>query len=288
LVAAQPGARFEQYAPLGEESALFLRFAETEMTEDDVLMFANSYGLLGGAVGGRVRAQVLTDPASGEMGDRPGLVLEQIRTMREAVRLWELTHRLDRKGLVGTIRWDGTDTVVYLRPPGFPPRVVDAGYGEDVIVIASRKKRPELLETFKPGDLVEPARFRLRGVVNQQVGLGEVALRLVQPEQGGPDKLDVLPRSLLGALWLQLALAIGGNKEYRRCRECGRPFELTPSLNRTSRLTCSAACRNRSYRSRQDRARLLHSEGRPVKEIARELDSDAKTVRGWLKKTKGD
>jgi DNA-binding NarL/FixJ family response regulator len=64
-------------------------------------------------------------------------------------------------------------------------------------------------------------------------------------------------------------------------------MELSPEIARTSRLFCSESCRARAYRERKEKAVQLAAEGKTPKEIAAELDSDVKTVKGWIKQRKG-
>jgi hypothetical protein len=290
LLVARPDARLEEYAPLREEPALFMKFSETEAVvtfreeesvDEGILGFVNRYGLLGGdaARGRPVRRKYGRLPSSW-YGDAPRNVRTHVLWIREAIRLWDLVRRGDQKGLAASFRWEGADAVVYRYPEGVPDHL-GVTWGEREVVVVSREKHPDVLASLTPGDLVGPAQFRLHQFVNARL-CGPVSLKLVRRPEDGRDALDVLPDSLLPALWLQLALAIAGKKEYRRCSECGRPFELGPGGSRTSRLTCSAACRNRAYRERQERARQLHAAGKTFKQIAKELDSDLKTVKGWV------
>src|SRR5262249_20705633 len=96
----------------------------------------------------------------------------------------------------------------------------------------------------------------------------------------------VVPESLLAALWLQFALAADGDRKFQRCPACGRWFELAPQVNRADRLTCSSSCRTRAYLQRKERARQMYVKGNSIKDIARELDSDAKTVKRWVTRRK--
>lgn len=63
---------------------------------------------------------------------------------------------------------------------------------------------------------------------------------------------------------------------------------VAPGAGRAAKTHCSVACRQQAYRDRQLRAVALRAEGLPEKEIARQLNSDVKTVRGWLKATDGE
>jgi hypothetical protein len=108
---------------------------------------------------------------------------------------------------------------------------------------------------------------------------GRAAPRFVRDPRTGKLALQVVPENLLGAMWLQLAEAIGGGKQFRQCDRCGAWFEVS---GRVDRKLCSDACRSAAYRARQERARQLAAEGKGLSAIARELGSDVKTVRRWV------
>jgi hypothetical protein len=94
--------------------------------------------------------------------------------------------------------------------------------------------------------------------------------------------LQIVPKTLGGAMWLQLAQAIGDNKKYRACEACPRYFELSRKTARTSKFYCNDACRSKAYRERKAQARALANDGKSLKTIAKELNSDIATVIGWL------
>lgn len=95
--------------------------------------------------------------------------------------------------------------------------------------------------------------------------------------------LHLVPNTLGGAMWLQLAQAAAENKDYRACRECTRYFELSPQFARANKRYCSDACRSKAYRFRKVRARRLCAAGKPLGEIADQVESDTETVRRWVK-----
>lgn len=174
----------------------------------------------------------------------------------------------------------------WMESPDVGPRVVveAESVGDWVEEIEDMRHALELWGRIGEGDPHHPA------AAEHWEKLGRLItghLHAVQPALGlraGKSRLslDVTPGGLGAALWLQLALAVSGNKGYRRCTVCGRPFELGREGSRRSRLTCGAGCRNRGYRERQDRARQLHAGGKTFKQIAKELGSDVKTVKGWV------
>jgi hypothetical protein len=58
------------------------------------------------------------------------------------------------------------------------------------------------------------------------------------------------PKSLLGALWLQLLENISTDSIIS-CNQCGRHMLLGPERNRRDKKFCSDACRQQAYRARR-------------------------------------
>ena len=148
-------------------------------------------------------------------------------------------------------------------------------------VIASGLINPEMLGAFVPGDVLAPAHFYVQRAVS--FAMEElVDVKLLWDSEDERGRLHLVPTSLLGALWLQFAQAITGNKDYRRCARCNTWFELSPEASRTNKLYCSDACKMKSYRDRQAEARRLHGQGLEPKKIAKKIGSELDTVSGWI------
>jgi hypothetical protein len=128
----------------------------------------------------------------------------------------------------------------------------------------------------------------LRKRINHELGIpGRLRPCLAPNRVRGGLVLELEPSSLLGAIWLQLAQAVAGDKEYRACASCGRSFELSPDTMRADAVYCKEACRARAYRNRKETAVKLASKGKTPRQIAKELGSDVDTVKGWLARSKG-
>lgn len=69
-------------------------------------------------------------------------------------------------------------------------------------------------------------------------------------DQGGL-ALVLKPADLLGAMWLELALAIDGDKKHRQCPACSSWFEIDPDVHRSNAKYCSDACKSRQWRIRK-------------------------------------
>lgn len=88
---------------------------------------------------------------------------------------------------------------------------------------------------------------------SQLRGRGDVDPRLeMRPTKDRPLALQIVAGTQLGALWLQFAQAVDGDRDYRSCATCGQWFELDPAIARTNRRYCSDACRSKAYRTRKE------------------------------------
>ena len=147
--------------------------------------------------------------------------------------------------------------------------------------IAGTHLGDDVLGRFVPGDLVKPALHYVQSTINEKLE-GRASPRLLWDAKRERLGLYIVPDGLIGALWLQFARAVERDSQFRQCAECGIWFELAPGTARADKLYCSTPCRTKAYRKRQAEAARLHGEGRSIEDIARELESDPDTVRGWI------
>lgn len=269
--------------PLSIDPALFRVFADLPPVESEILGFANSYGLLGGEI---------TEHFDLEQQGEQGTVLivkgetlaeweRESLTMKHVVNLWELMRMKNPRALTQYVKRAEAkgDPVLgpFLekqersQPHQSPP---DAPTSE--IVILMRRENDHMLAASFVRDEVDR---HLSGHIDIRSGQLDLWARL-EPT------FNFLPDSLLSGIWLQLALAIDANKEYRQCKVCGNWFEFKSAGARPSRQYCSNACRLKAYRKRQDEARSLYMDGVGLKEIAARLGTDTKTAKGWVSKKK--
>ncbi len=99
-----------------------------------------------------------------------------------------------------------------------------------------------------------------------------------------PPRLSMAPLTLLSAMWLQFALAVSGDKQFRECKFCKRMFEISTEQSgfRRHREFCSDSCKTKDYRRRKRTALRLAGSGTSVTSIAERTATDANTVRSWL------
>lgn len=284
------GRRVRRYEPLREHTGLFRTFADTETTPEGILQFADAYGLLGiqdtvESFNSATEANGLTvskGPARRFVGEKLFSWKNEITRLRGAVLLWDLLSANDEERLKAHIVWEGHDRVRF----DDHSALMEDHHWADALVIASREERnPELLASLVPGDVVQPAWVYLLERVN--MFLETQTSPVLGRSDDGKVRLENRPRSLLGALWVQFAKALEGEKRFRQCTECDNWFEVSNSVSRSDKMYCSNACRVRAYQKRKARARVLHDEGLSMVEIAKRLETDPTTVRGWVKNMEG-
>jgi hypothetical protein len=217
------------YEPIDADSGLFRTFAERVVDATSALAFAREYGLLGRI--GRVYPADdgdLREPRW-QVGEPVRVWIAEADRMRRALRLWDAVRQDD---LASILRDPHVGGVVEGRSQTLgPPRPRDDDQ-----------------------ELRRLGRFTLSFLVNERLdehleGIGpQVAVALV--DEGGRLIYRNRPATLLGALWLQLALAINGNKDYRSCPVCGRWWELDPIVNKINKVYCTEACRQKAWRQR--------------------------------------
>jgi len=78
---------------------------------------------------------------------------------------------------------------------------------------------------------------------------------LVKDRASGNAVISFSPTTLLDALWLQLAQALSGGTQFRRCKKCNIPFPVGGKSRRIVARFCSDKCRiefNSLRRSRKE------------------------------------
>jgi hypothetical protein len=290
FVGPRPPVR--RYLPLQEQSGLFLIFAETPPTEDGILKFVNRFGMLLNATvtvttpppGGRKKAKRNETLAPHEEGYE--LWRTAILEMRNAVQLWQFLEQGDTESLARHIRWrkgEGkSQQAEYDSHPELPagkhPPAPDRRTQE---VITESSEYAGQLSQFRPGDVVSVVPLLLHRWLNRQLEGQLQTFVALDPDAGGL-KMALTSANLLAGMWLQLAQAVCDHKQFRPCMVCGTPFEVSPETARTNRRFCSIACKNKSFRSRQEQAWQSFHQGKDVSQIAEELGATPTVIEGWI------
>lgn len=310
LLVGRPGPLFSvgPYELFAEEPALFRTFADLEPTEDTILSFANRYGWLGVEKRfvyrgeGRPK-QPGPEIFQGKLGEPLDVWCREILWMRRAVRLWNLLRAESTDALLHELEDHETLELVERKqiaeaayrtgaatydPVEFAQRLAESGnFGRNLNyrVITTKQLLQSESVRSDPLFVLECGLTALRTIVDSNLGAAAFALARVKKTGDGsvPLVLRAVPKNLLAGLWLQLALAIQGNKRFVNCRQCQTWFQPPAKALRDSTAFCSTKCRVREYRQRVGQARKLAQKGKSASEIARELSADANTVRRWIK-----
>jgi hypothetical protein len=296
LVAAPSSAAEEEQGPppADPQPVLFRLLADVPPGEEGVLAFANRYGNL---FGGEDLSPARRAP-TGKGFSTPGVFLDSwlrhIDNLRSLIALWDLIQKGDEEGLAPHIQWRSGQpegpAVVFVKSPGADIDGADPLDDDPAEwLVASGVSRQELLESFQPGDVVQPAKAyfqqRLDDLLFHVADPVKVGMSW-DPVRGQPVIAYQCP-TLMSAVWLQFATVVSENLTFVRCRECDNWFEVAPNAARASRRFCSDGCRSKAYRKRQDVARQMHAAGKGFEEIAGELESDVPTVKKWITGMRG-
>jgi hypothetical protein len=274
-----------------QHSALFRVFADVSHTPEAILEFANAWGMLGVSKPAS-STQVSPVNAPDVSGETFEDWIGRIAAMRRAVDLYDMVRDGDEVALrrhfkmgvsPGGTEFGGTERWFYDSHPDEPqpnnPSKFFRGLGRrqaSVYLDAGVPRKDWLNPAW-------PARVLLGRLVNDVTG-ERTASRLCIDPADLRQKFRCVPKDLLGALWVQLARAVDGNLLHRKCKGCGRWFEVSQEAGRRSQsVFCSDACKSLDYRHNREEAARLHGEGLTDQKIAKQLGKSVASVRNWIK-----
>ena len=227
LLPAGPAAK--DYYPMREHPGLFLMLAELAPTPDAVRGFANQYGALEHFDPTERRSAGPPPPQPMTRAAPPPGLLDEPTPTFEGFSA-EIRETLAKDGASKlSVSWfkDWEREISHLR------HEVGSMFGWSLYA--------RFLKADDRAAINEHIQRRLQGHI--------------APLLTG-ESVECVPTTLLGAVWLQLALAIAHNKHYRRCEgpSCPRvwfevskaPFGLRPEAR-----YCSPTCRNRAWLARK-------------------------------------
>jgi hypothetical protein len=263
---------YEMYRPLERETGLYKRFLEIDSSDrGSILEFADEYGSLG------VNA-LAARPATLDDANRNCVFVEtwetwkeEIENMRRTVTHWKMVESKDSNGLSRYFTENARGTWLYKSDAGGFQRVQEPVQG-----------------LFAPGNVLIPAGFLVQDWVNQQLRQSTYPQVLYDVERGSRI-LQIVPRSLLGAMWLQFAQTIDGKRSHKPCKECSTWFEVSTedTGKRVNREFCSDPCKSKNYRRRKAECIQLKAQGMTASAIAKQLDTSIETIKTWLSTKKG-
>ena len=238
-------AGLRSFEPLDHFEGLFRTFSETDPTPSGILSFASKFGLLTGP------EESPTYPGEfyvAELYGKEPVHVErladwfgQICYMRDAISFWDKVKSQDVKGLSKYLRWNDGKLAYWTDYQGLNP--------EFTLVYDTGSPAGQALG-FREGDLLEPAMFLASTIANLNLE-SRVSPHLELSGSFLTPRLAIRPLNLLGALWLQFARAIDGDREYRACQKCGTWFEIGSKGHSRAKRFCSNRCRMAFSRARK-------------------------------------
>lgn len=244
------------YYPLRQDRALFRRFASLSDKPEAYLEFAHQYGSI-------------TDdrlPVTREAGPYFGTPVAVWRAHRRllalGIRLWDAIEGGATEDLLGGVlkveplpAWHreaaeeetGVKVVAVVKAPIGEERAIADGTDRELLrsviheleTIAYLERR-----NLSPEAIVKTA---LAQYVTSRSKHLSVAM-IVSSMPGAELQLTFDAKDLMGAMWLQFALAIDGHRRYRTCPICGQWWDATDA--RSDKLTCSDRCRKARQRQK--------------------------------------
>ena len=241
--------RYSIYNPLVTEPTLYRQFAGLEPTEAAFAEFASTYGDLGlgvlalppGVHGGPV---VLYDPLCrwriAHWGIRP--VVEVLNVIQahdmDLIKKW---FRITEKG-------------------AFYERDDEHGHAAGWVAIPEHEHRQYLWDWAMRADSDDDALIRVaRGWAQEEInaamsGSNKGTLtnaRVLFEADSSRMSLHIVPRTLIGAMWLQCARVLTLHPTFKSCEHCSRWFEFSAEGRRRQSKYCSSRCKVAAYRARK-------------------------------------
>ena len=169
--------------------------------------------------------------------------------------------------------------------------MIDAPDGAEVAHIADGEPHSHwALEIYQMKEAVRLSEHRtskhrigeLNWLLNRPRHLRDVQCQVLARRANA--KMSFQPRTLLAAMWLQLARAVVGKKGFSECKFCGSLFEVSTDTTgfRRNREFCSDVCKTRDYRQRRQTALELAADGTSLSAIADQITTKKATVQRWI------
>ena len=286
----------EQYSPLLEETALFLNFSALESCRSSFTDFARKFGRLGFA-----EAEI-------EDTETPGFA-ENLRAWEDfhdwtqwTIRGWRAAQSKDEDAATEYLNW--ASNKVKSNSQRIPLRSFRDGIRVGVPCLSGAWNNGSFTEWVDAVSVYETFGKKwssLSGLliyIAQDLSVRLQAMTIPRLDSGmlfsGHEKwadgefqprFSLQPKTLAGALTLQISRAFIESKQYRQCRNCSKWFELAPGVNNSSREHCGRQCQNQNYRKRVAFAQELFEGGTDVETIADMMETNIETVRGWIERS---
>lgn len=307
----KPESGYTWYEPLIDEPTLFLEFSELNPSENEIINFAERYGMLlkTGEVEVHTPRYVFfegeTPPwlkhglgqysitenkmSLGVYGESLNFWYREIKEIKRTIQIWHWLKEQDTEKLNLVITWIDKETVNYVfsteeeiktfHRKGFDAeyRYLEAGY-------LRSSTEPIVFSRFNYGDVFLPAQYLLQRTINKKLDEYPTVPRLLLDKK---NKLIqyLVPNNLLAAMWFQFYQAVTGEKLFKRCEVCRKWEDVTNNkVTWSKHPECAGRERAANYRERKKEILNLCAEGKTIDEIAQITEVDIKQIKKWIEK----
>jgi hypothetical protein len=214
----------------------------------------------------------------------------EVKRMRRCVRLWDMVTLNEQQRLGDHFKLvRGDETCLEYEYDSHPdwPRVLPVSWPHDRgdrVTARLYVRALDLNAQVSRDDRRLAARVYLTSVINEMLENRLVAQVVEVPESQGRMEVRLVPKSLLGALWLQFAEHFMNNRAVSRCLICGEWFLLS---GHKDKVYCADRCNVRATRMRA-KARQLREEGKTLRQAAKELNTTFEVLKQLLSPSKED
>jgi hypothetical protein len=266
-----PNAISSSYNPLAELS-LWKDFCTLEPEKDWIIEeFANDYGWLNGYF-------MVIDRKNTDHGKIPVIKAEpfeywvkEIQNAQFVEFMAEAIASGDEGTLQEIIEWrrNGNGFLMIRRNPACLEtiRSVCGDYGTCSVNSELNQKselihNPDTVSLFQEGEVLGPARLFLGRIIGQQLDEHEVKPRLLFDNEKKQLNGYLIPKTLIGAIWLSCYLETIGESVLKRCQFCGKLDSIGDGhliegrgkhLGKYHHKKCFAKIRQREHRSKIDK-----------------------------------
>jgi hypothetical protein len=278
-------SRIQSYDAINEP--LVEPFSRLGTTEAEILEFAIKYGHLAETVR-IVRSDLNVKSQTVGKGELVSFWRQEVRAFQDIYRLFGAWRRREAEELQKRIIWSSKKQAVKAvevhLPSGAHVEIANSMFTADI----------ERLRQFDFGDLHGPAIFHVQMTINKYLQ-DHTATRLLwgmefakqsrrfanlDAERHAPS-LMLIPKNLLGAIWLQFAKLIDSRSRMQRCVTCRNLFSIGGG-RQNARRADARCCSDRCRWGQRKFARDLSKQGCPIQEIAKALQQSQSVVKSWV------
>ena len=274
------------FAPLMEHTGLFREFAEMHpLTSTKAVAFADRFGTLGAdnltfqieraIEGGKLPGHGLGRAMKWHTGEYLDNWEFEVAVANHVVELMDLIRAKDVTGLSRFLSW--SEDGQYVK---YEAEYKEAIRGFERISLEKLNANPAY--PTRPPDVIRPAMWAMQTLINIRLKNYVSKPKILWDSRFRHLTVRIIPENLISVIWLQIALAVEGDKDHRQCTQCHRWFEVGGDLREDAKY-CQQSCRSKAYRGRRKKARELAESGLKPNEIAKQLGTNIKTVKGWIK-----